>query len=108
MSLLRGRNREKNLTGELYGKYSFGNMYNELLSEEHIANIVNIIKNDFEIAGIIDKYSSLKIMDVGTGRQALAMALLGVKTVEHYDISKEHVNRFKKLLKKRNIVVLIY
>ncbi|MBV68877.1 MAG: hypothetical protein CMJ08_03640 [Pelagibacterales bacterium] len=101
MSLLRGRNREKNLTGELYGKYSFGNMYNELLSEEHIANIVNIIKNDFEIAGIIDKYSSLKIMDVGTGRQALAMALLGVKTVEHYDISKEHVNRFKKLLKKK-------
>ncbi len=101
MSLLKGRNREKNITGELYGKYSFGNMYNQLLSEEGIKNIVSVIKNDFEIAGIIDKYRSFKVMDVGTGRQALAMSLFGVKAVEHYDISKEHVNRFKKLLQKK-------
>lgn len=101
MSLLKGRNRETNLTGELYGKYSFGNMYDNLLSESSLKSIVDIVKNDFQIAGIIDKYSSFKIMDVGTGRQALAMGLLGVKAIDHYDISKEHVNRFKKLLNKK-------
>ena len=34
-------------------------------------------------------------MDVGTGRQSLALSLLGAKKVYHYDISSEHVEKFK-------------
>ena len=101
MSLLKGRNREQNITGELYGQYSFGNMYDNLLSEDSLKSIVDIIKNDFEISGITNKYSSFKIMGVGTGRHYLAMGLLGIKTIDHYNISKEHVRRFKKLLSKK-------
>ena len=40
MSILKGRNREINLTGELYGKYSFGNMYDNLLSETSLNSVV--------------------------------------------------------------------
>ena len=42
-------------------------------------------------------------MDVGSGRQALALNKLGAKFVTHYDISKSNINNFKKYLKKNNI-----
>ncbi len=101
MGILKGRTREDNKTGDLYGKYSFGSMYESLLSDNGIIHIKKIIEDDMRIAGVLEKLSSLRIMDVGTGRQALSMGLLGAGKVEHYDISKAHVKRFGNLLREQ-------
>jgi hypothetical protein len=85
-------------TGEIYGRYSFGNIYEHLLSSEGIENLKPILSNDLKMAGLGDRISELEILDVGTGRQALTFSLLGAKRVAHYDISKKHVSRFNKIL----------
>ena len=46
-----------------------------------------------------------KIMDVGTGRQALAFSKLGVKKVDHFDISKSNIKKFQNYLKKNQIKI---
>ncbi len=98
MGLLAGYG-EENFTGALYGKYSFGNQYEKLLDEPFLReNTIPIIQADLKIAGLLDDMENLDIMDVGTGRQALCFALLKAKSVHHFDISKEHVTRFSKLI----------
>ncbi len=101
MGLLAGYG-EENFTGDLYGKYSFGNQYEGLLAEPFIReNTIPIIRDDLEIAGLLDRVENLDIMDVGTGRQALCFALLKAKSVSHFDISHDHVARFSALLSEK-------
>jgi SAM-dependent methyltransferase len=76
-------------------------MYDSLLSEEGLTHSKKIIQDDMLIAGLLDRIGSMDIMDVGTGRQALSMGLLGAGKVDHYDISKPHVKRFCGLLKEK-------
>ena len=102
MGMLKGRTREENLTGYLYGKYSFGSMYDMLLSEERLEHSKQVVEDDLRIAGVLHKLPEMRMMDVGTGRQALSMALLGAGQVDHYDISKAHVERFGRLLNERH------
>jgi len=58
------------------------------------------MRDDFKKAGIRDKAHKYDMMDVGIGRQAIAMMLLNAKSVTHFDISKENTGRFKKLLRR--------
>lgn len=101
-------NLRKDNTGSFYGNYSFGNIYNFLLDKKKISELKKIIYQDLKNGKINNSLKDKTIMDVGTGRQSLALSLLGAKKVYHYDISLEHVTRFKKILKhkfsKLNIV----
>jgi len=70
-------------------------------SENIKLNIVPIVENDLKKSGILRKISNFEVMDVGTGRQSLALAMCGAKSINHFDISKEHVRRFRSLLSER-------
>ena len=99
MSILPGISRAVNTTGTLYGVYSFGNRYEQLLSEAGLAENLGHIKEDMQMAGVLDQLPEMCCMDVGTGRQSISLARLGAKCVTHFDISEEHVSRFNTLLK---------
>jgi len=92
-------NLKKDNTGSFYGNYSFGNVYETLLDKKNINELKKIIFQDLKNGKINNNLKDKIIMDVGTGRQSLALSLLGVKKVYHYDISSEHVARFKNILK---------
>ena len=86
-----------NRTGELYSKYSIGNMYDSFLNKSYIKNdLVPVIANELRKAGI-NSLKGLDVMDVGTGRCSICMSLLGAKSVSHYDISKKFVTGLNKL-----------
>ncbi|MBL7068264.1 MAG: class I SAM-dependent methyltransferase [Candidatus Omnitrophica bacterium] len=100
--LLKGYSSNVNKTGVFYGKYSFGNIYQDLTNKKGIEDhIVNVIRDDFKKAGIYDRAHEYDMMDVGIGRQAIGMLLLGAKSVTHFDISRQNIRRFKKLLRQR-------
>ena len=80
-------NLKKDNTGLFYGNYSFGNIYNLLLDKKKISEFKKIIYQDLKNGKINDSLKDKIIMDVGTGRQSLALSLLGAKKVYHYDIS---------------------
>ena len=88
-------------TGILYGKYSFGNIYDELFSEKHLSSFEEVIKTNLARANLLNDLSKLNIMDVGTGRHSIMFSKLGAKSVDHFDISEQHVDRFNKVLKKK-------
>jgi ubiquinone/menaquinone biosynthesis C-methylase UbiE len=94
-------NLKKITTSDLYGKYSFGNEYNYLLSDKSLNKSRKIIKADLVKAGVLKKIRNFKILDVGTGRQSLILSKLGAKSIEHFDISYDHVKRFQQILKNR-------
>ena len=89
---------KQNATGKFYGEYSFGNMYSNILSEDGINENKDIVEYDLKVAGILKNLDKLDVMDVGTGRQSLSLSMLGAKSVDHYDLSKAHVERFSQLL----------
>ena len=81
---INGNNTATNETGTVYGNFSFGNIYDQLLNEDAMREMQGIVGTDLKIAGVLDNISDLDVMDVGTGRQALSMALLKAKSVENY------------------------
>ena len=52
------------------------------------------VTKDLKRIKIFHKIKKLSVMDVGSGRQAVAFLKLGAKSVDHYDIS---VNNTKKI-----------
>ena len=56
MGLLTGYNINKNDTGTLYGKYSFGNQYERILSTEGIDRIIPFIQGDLKKAGLLNDF----------------------------------------------------
>ncbi len=83
--------------GSVYGKYTHGNHYYDFFTRKEQKNRLDVVKNDLKLSNISQtKLKSLTCMNVGTGREALALSQLGAEKVYHYDISKEHVSRFKK------------
>ena len=48
---------------------------------------------------VLNKLKNYSVMDVGTGRQSLAILNMGAKSVDHYDISLNNVRKFKKEIK---------
>tara|TARA_Y100000992_G_scaffold298125_1_gene262784 strand:+ start:2419 stop:3468 length:1050 start_codon:yes stop_codon:yes gene_type:complete len=95
---------KKNTTGTLYGKYSHGNQYDFYFSNDQKKVRKKVVQNDLSKA----KYSLNRlvkscVMNVGTGRESYALHKLGAKYIYHYDISKEHVKKFKQILKEKKI-----
>lgn len=101
---LKGYEQEINPIGKIYGNYSFGSSREWMFSDEGIAHTIKITLNELQEMNLDPKeLKQMSVMDVGTGRQATAFALLGAKTVEHFDISEENVEFYKKYLKIKNI-----
>jgi hypothetical protein len=94
-------NLKKINTSNLYGKYSFGNEYNYLLSDKSLNKSKKIIKADLIKAGVLNEIRKFKILDVGTGRQSIILSKLGAKSVEHFDISFDNVKKFQQILNNR-------
>lgn len=88
---------------DVYGKYSLGSgailsdpnrVWSGLADAQVISDYEISMRRDLAKSGI--KISSLRdwsVMDVGTGRQALAFLAMGARHVSHYDISAENIRR---------------
>lgn len=98
---------------QIYGKYSLGsgsilknskNLFNKIDDPEVIESYKNSIIRDMKKAGIpLGALKKYHILDVGTGRQAIAFHRLGAKKISHFDISKENVRRMKSFIKENNL-----
>ena len=85
----------------VYGKYSLGSgavlkdpdrVWNALADLQVVADYEVSLRRDLVKSGIpVARLSDWSIMDVGTGRQALAFLSMGARHVAHYDISPETV-----------------
>ncbi|MDA1024255.1 MAG: methyltransferase domain-containing protein [Proteobacteria bacterium] len=101
MPLLHGYDPENNKTGEVYGRYAHGVAYEHLLRNVEANN--SWIRRDLELAGVYHDLTKLTVMDVGLGRQALSMKLLGAKEVNHYDLSFEQVAGLSSYILEKNL-----
>ena len=92
---------------QIYGKWSLGTGYwlkgklfkvskEDILNDEIIDSYKSQILQDLYRIGLVKKIKNFSIMDVGTGRQALAFEKIGVKKIDLFDISKSNYDRFKK------------
>ena len=87
-----------------YKKFNFSSEY--IYSDQIIDTYVSQVLRDLMRIKInSNKFKEISIMDVGTGRQALAFYKIGFKKIDHFDISKFNVSRFKKHLKKNFIKI---
>jgi 2-polyprenyl-3-methyl-5-hydroxy-6-metoxy-1,4-benzoquinol methylase len=104
------------LYNQVYGKLSRGagswinkKTYKLMINNDFKKKIIKSYKKQISIDLKRIKFKKLlkrlDIMDVGSGYQALAFKELGVKSVDHYDISKNNVKNFKNFLKKKNIKI---
>lgn len=104
------------LYNQVYGKYTpgTGSFLSDKIYEIGKHNffhkdIINcyeqIITLDLHRIGVIKNLNRYNVLDVGTGRQALALHNLGAKSVDHYDISKSNCNRFKKYLLRNKVPI---
>lgn len=94
----------KNETGKLYGIYSHGNQYEYYFTDKQKKIRKKVVADDLRKANFsLKRLNNSVVMNVGTGRESYALQSLGAKNVFHYDISKEHVNKFKKIIKNDKI-----
>ena len=102
------------LYNQVYGKYTAGtgSWLDDELYEKGKKNIYNkevleyyksIISIDLNRIGILNNIKKLAIMDVGTGRQAIALCKLGAKSVDHYDISLTNIKNLKNFIRKNKL-----
>ena len=104
MTLLKGYKETSDKTGEFYGAYSHGNIYYQLNSKKGLNYAKKYTFYDLKKAKISKKdLKNMKVMNVGNGREAIALSLLGAKSVDHFDISLEHIKRTSKLVKSLKI-----
>ena len=100
---------------QVYGKYSLGTGgwlddslfekgQKDVYSKSIIDSYIKQVSLDLNRIGLknLDK---LSIMDVGTGRQALAFHAMGAKKITHYDISDTNVKEFSHYTKLNNIPI---
>ena len=97
----------------VYGKYSLGSgdilsdptkLYDEIGAPEVIESYKKQIIIDLEKSGIsLSRISSYNIMNVGTGREAIAFHYLGAKNVQHYDLGLLNVQKMQKFIKENSL-----
>ena len=90
---------------DVYGKYSLGSgailsdpnqVWSTLADPQIVAEYEISMRRDLAKSGIpISSLSDWDVMDVGTGRQALAFLSMGARHVVHHDISVENVARIE-------------
>lgn len=88
---------------DVYGKYSLGSgailrdpdrVWKALADPQVVADYEASMRRDLAKSGIpVAWLSDWDVMDVGTGRQALAFLSMGARHVVHHDISAENVAR---------------
>lgn len=82
----------------VYGKYSTGSSF---LSEKEQKN--EILKNLKKMGISLEQLSNMRVMNIGTGREAKEFMKLGAKFVSHYDYSEDNVERLKKYIRANSI-----
>ena len=90
---------------DVYGKYSLGSgailanpdrVWTKLADPEVLADYAKSMRSDLAKSGIaLSRLADWRIMDVGTGRQALTFLNFGARHVSHFDISEENVARVR-------------
>lgn len=91
---------------DVYGRYSLGSgailkdpnrVWAAFADPEIVASYRASIARDLVKSGIpATQLAQWDVMDVGTGRQALALLELGARHVDHFDISAENVDRVRR------------
>ena len=100
---------------QVYGKYSLGTGgwlddslfeigQKDVYSKSIIDSYIKQVSLDLNRIGL-KNLDQLSIMDVGTGRQALALHAMGAKKITHYDISSTNVKEFSHYTKLNNIPI---
>ena len=104
------------LYNQVYGKYTAGtgSWLNDEVYEKGKNNIYNreileyyksIISIDLSRINLLGSLNKLKVMDVGTGRQAIALYELGAHSVDHYDISLTNTKNFNNYINKNRLSI---
>ena len=101
---------------QIYGEYTSGtgawlddklfslginDPYSEIIIDSYITQVSIDLNRLCPLISVKGK----KFMDVGTGRQALALNKMGAKSVDHFDISKGNINKFKRFLDTSNLKI---
>ena len=73
--------------------------------EDVIDSYVEQISIDLDRVGALDSIRNSAVLDVGSGRQALAFAKLTAKSIQHYDISEQNVRRLQSFVETNNISI---
>ena len=109
--------KSKKIYNQSYGRFSLGTgswleykkfnyspeyIYSNQIIDTYVSQVLQDLMRMKINFKNLDKIS---IMDVGTGRQALAFHKLGFKKIDHYDISKFNISRFRKHLIKNSIKI---
>ena len=94
---------------KVYGRYSLGSgsilkdpnsVFSSIDTAEVISAYQNVIERDLLKMGIdLKSLKDMVVMDVGTGRQAIAFHRFGTKKVDHYDISEQNVIKMQEYIK---------
>ncbi len=71
-------------------------------SKQVINSFKKVILKDLKRINLHNKIKNMDVMDVGSGRQSIALLSLGAKSVDHYDISANNIKRVKKYCKNIN------
>jgi SAM-dependent methyltransferase len=95
----------------VYGKYSLGsggilnnNVWEAFDSPGIVKDYKVSISRDLDKSGIpVEKLAAWDVMDVGTGRQAVAFYSLGAKHVTHYDLSQQNVEQVGQFIASKSI-----
>jgi len=92
----------------VYGQYSYGSgailknrdLVTERIDQDAVISdyIIEIKKNLYKAKISENQLKSFAVMDVGTGRQAIAFNRLGAFRVDHYDYSVQNVDRLKEYI----------
>lgn len=87
---------------DVYRKYSMGagavlvnsdKIWSALADPDVLASYESSIRRDLVRSGIVvEKLRDWDVMDVGTGRQALAFLNMGARSIWHFDISAENID----------------
>jgi SAM-dependent methyltransferase len=97
----------------VYGRYSLGSgavlkdpdkVWSAVADPDVLASYESSMRQDLMKAGIaVERLRDWHVMDVGTGRQALVFLGMGARSVSHFDISSENVERLSAYLNEAKI-----
>ena len=77
----------------------------DMYHKDIIDSYINQVSIDLQRISVLDYIKDYVTMDVGTGRQAIAIHRLGAKAVNHFDISEANIQRFNSYIKKNDISI---
>jgi hypothetical protein len=80
---------------DFYGRYVYiGKVFPFYMSQTLLDDKAAAIRDMLAAAGLAGEISRLDCMEVGMGRQSLCLALLGARSVAHFDVSASQQRRF--------------